>query len=340
MKKIGLFSILLFGLLISNNASALELTHGSTQSFSSGYININTGSSRYQINCTVSDPDLGCSGVPVVYPVTQFHLSLSNDIPAGSIFTFNVYYRSISSQGSNFPTMEYHGISSGSAWTLLDQSCTTPSSNGLFNGFSSGGNLIYESNLQCTYVGFTNVDLDHINTLLDAKIIRFKNTNVTPSTDSYMSFSAVSTRLINWNGLTANDRAWLEEHMPEGSSTSDIESAIESAREDEKSEYEDQQEDVDGGADDAGEEAEEATSSLIDTGRSIIETIRDTPATNCVIRIKSGAFDTGNMNLCNVPQQIRTVISTIITIPVTLAALHIAYSTVMLYLNTVRKEQE
>ena len=117
-------------------------------------------------------------------------------------------------------------------------------------------------------------------------------------------------------------------------------SAIESAREDEKEEYEEQQDDVNSGASDAGDEAEAATSSLIDTGRDIIETIRDTPATNCVIRIKRGNFDTGNLDLCNVPQQIRTMVSTAITIPVTIAALHIAYSVVMLYLNTVRKEQE
>lgn len=119
-----------------------------------------------------------------------------------------------------------------------------------------------------------------------------------------------------------------------------LEAAMQNAREEEKEEYEEQQDDVSGGADDAGEEAEAATSSLIDAGRDIIETIRDTPATNCVIRIKRGNFDTGNLNLCNVPQQIRTMISTAIVIPVTLAALHIAYSVVMLYLNTVRKEQE
>lgn len=118
------------------------------------------------------------------------------------------------------------------------------------------------------------------------------------------------------------------------------ESAIESARESEKTEYEEQQEDVESGAEDAGDEAEAATSTLIETGRNIIETIRDTPATNCVIRINTGNFDTGNLNLCNVPQVIRTMISSVITIPVTLAALHIAYSVVMLYLTTVRKEQE
>lgn len=110
--------------------------------------------------------------------------------------------------------------------------------------------------------------------------------------------------------------------------------------EEQQAEYEEQQNDINDGAEEAGEEAEQATSTLIETGRNIIETIRDTPATNCVIRINTRNFDTGNLNLCNVPQEIRTVISTIITIPVTLAALHIAYSVVMLYLNTVRKEQE
>lgn len=112
-------------------------------------------------------------------------------------------------------------------------------------------------------------------------------------------------------------------------------------REEEKIEYEEQQEEVDSSANDAGEEADQATSNLIDTTSSIIQVIRDTPATNCNIRIQTNNFDTGNINLCDkVPQAVRTTISAIIVIPVTLGALHIAYSLVMLYLNTVRKEQD
>lgn len=107
-----------------------------------------------------------------------------------------------------------------------------------------------------------------------------------------------------------------------------------------EAQYEEQQSEISNGANGAGEEATTATSNLIETTTSIITVIRDTPATNCNIRVQRGAFDTGEINLCNVPSTIRTLISSVIVIPVTLAALHIAYELVIFYLYTVRKEQE
>lgn len=108
----------------------------------------------------------------------------------------------------------------------------------------------------------------------------------------------------------------------------------------EKENLEKATEDAEGSASEAGAEAEEATSNLIETSTNIINAIKDTPATNCNIRIKRGAFDTGELNLCNAPDEIKTAIGAIITIPVTIAGFRIAYAIVILYLETIRKEQE
>lgn len=226
------------------------------------------------------------------------------------------------------------------------------------------GTMVYGT-FHCDYLLLTRGNVDGLNSYVGARTAKL-NYNATYSGATYNIFIHPGSYVtLTNNSLSTDDRAWLKRWLTDefnannddildkldeviaampAISEQDIAGAVEdgqaAAREDEKEEYEEQQSDVDSGADDAGDEAAAATSNLIETGRSIIETIRDTPATNCVIRIQRGVFDTGNLNLCNVPQEIRTVISTVITIPVTLAALHIAYSVVMLYLNTVRKEQE
>lgn len=334
MKKLAIF-ILLGTLLISNNASALELTGGNALELKSGTVTTGNG----KINATKSHNDL-------IFQVNaNFVYQLDFDysdtaIPANDyLLTFSVTYKSVYgvAGGSNYTGhYRYDGLQS-ETMNKLSESCIANDETPVTTQGNGGVPVWYgEGQLTCSYLFFSHAGYDSFSSHQDSRIW-YTETN---GPGSQIIVTPGFVRGISFNGLTDDDRTWLEEHMPEGSSTSDIESAIESAREDEKKEYEEQQEDVDSGADEAGEEAEEATNTLIETGRTIIETIRDTPATNCVIRIRSGAFDTGNLNLCNVPQQIRTVISTIITIPVTLAALHIAYSVVMLYLNTVRKEQE
>ena len=125
------FSLFLLASLVlsvgfSHNASALALTHGSTESFTSGYIDLyRTDSSNFrQVSASYQDPYLRVT-VPVLTPVTQFHLSLSDDIPANSIFVFNVRYKVVSGQSNNFGYFEYNGLATGSSWTLLDTSCET-----------------------------------------------------------------------------------------------------------------------------------------------------------------------------------------------------------------------
>lgn len=261
--------------------------------------------------------------------ISRLYIKYKSEPAGPALISFDISYY-ITSPNSAFAPI-YNGLKFKNRYVLLNDSCI----NSVGVPMVVGTNNVYA--FECSYLIYaSSTTSKSIDTEAGSPIFSAAGTNNSLT----MRIGPANYVEISNNGLSNDDRTWLEEHLPSGTSTADIESAIESAREDEKEEYEEQQEDVTGGADDAGEEAEAATSNLIETGRSIIETIRDTPATNCVIRIRSGNFDTGNLNLCNVPQQIRTVISTIITIPVTLAALHIAYTTVMLYLNTVRKEQE
>lgn len=277
---------LLACLYTSAPASALQLTSGSIHSFTSGYINVfdlSAGASadyNRKIYGSLSDPNLVFTGIPVINTVRQFHLSLSDNIVANSIFTFNVEYKIVGTT-PQAPNYQYYGISSGSAWTLLDQSCVTPAQNGY--GGTANNSFYYESILQCTYVGFTNVTLDHISTQYNADIITFRNQNTSASgnIDASMHFSPVNARAISWNALTQEDRAWLESVLPAGTSTADIEQAIDSAREDEKDEYEQQAEDNESDINDASADAEATGQSLLSILTGFLSVLTSAQPTNC-----------------------------------------------------------
>lgn len=338
MKKLIGF-ILLGSLLISNNASAFGITGSDQYAIQEAHSGFGTAIDNSQGTWTriytlqkVNDDywvNLPASGLA---NVTVMSLKLNKNIPANSLVSLSVTWTTESVGSTGFI---YHSLQFEHNRSLLWDSC-----------INFAGQPIYSSDkfmtLTCNYVFYNASDTNIIDSIYGSHIWEVIHQADVDDHVNVVIRQPTSIQLSN-NGLTYSDRLWLQQNMP-GASEAQVQDAVENAErshdEEQQEKYEDQQEDVDGGASDAGDEAEEATSSLIDTGKSIIETIRDTPATNCVIRIKSGGFDTGNLNLCNVPQTIRTVISTIITIPVTLAALHIAYSVIMLYLNTVRKEQE
>lgn len=334
MKRYILILTIIMALIFGKNVSALEIQGGREYNITSGWISADNESGK--INGSQQNADFIINNINADLYYTNLYLVFNQVVPANSILhltaTINVY----TDQATGNPGIQYQGFDLG-GFTILHDSCTQPNTNLVYR--SSGGTMMQ---LVCDILAFNNQDVSTSRSQLNNRIFRITGPSpIQANLQAQLIFSDLRSRKINFNGLTEDDRQWLESVMPSGSSTADIESAIESAREDEKEEYEQQQEEVDSGADDAGEEADQATSNLIDTASSIIEVIRDTPATNCNIRIQTNNFDTGNINLCDkVPQAVRTTISAIIVIPVTLGALHIAYSLVMLYLNTVRKEQE
>lgn len=334
MKRYILILTIIMALIFGKNVSALEIQGGREYNITSGWIASDNESAK--VNGSLQNADFIINNLNADLYYTNLYLVFNQAVPANSILhltaTINVY----TDQATGNPGIQYQGFDLG-GFTILHDSCTQPNTNLVYR--SAGGTMMQ---LVCDILAFTNQDTTTSRSQLNNRIFRITGPSpIQANLQAQLIFSDLRSRKINFNGLTEDDRTWLESVMPSGSSTADIESAIESAREDEKEEYEQQQEEVDSGADDAGKEADQATSNLIDTASSIIEVIRDTPATNCNIRIQTNNFDTGNINLCDkVPQAVRTTISAIIVIPVTLGALHIAYSLVMLYLNTVRKEQE
>lgn len=326
--------LVIVALIFGKNASALEIQGGREYNITSGWIASDNESAK--VNGSLQNADFIINNLNADLYYTNLYLVFNQVVPANSILhltaTINVY----TDQATGNPGIQYQGFDLG-GFTILSDSCTQPNTNLVYR--SAGGTMMQ---LVCDILAFTNQDVTTSRSQLNNRIFRITGPSpIQANLQAQLIFSDLRSRKINFNGLTEDDRQWLKDNMPSGGSTADIESAIENQREDEKEEYEQQQEEVDSGADDAGEEADQATSNLIDTASSIIEVIRDTPATNCNIRIQTNNFDTGNINLCDkVPQAVRTTISAIIVIPVTLGALHIAYSLVMLYLNTVRKEQE
>lgn len=124
------------------------------------------------------------------------------------------------------------------------------------------------------------------------------------------------------------------------STSTGVKEGMEEAMEDEKEQIQDASDDAEASADSAGDEAESETESLTEAVGDIINAIRTAQPTNCKITINTGHVNLGEIDLCNAPENIRTLISNLLTIPITLAVLHIGYSIIMLYLNTIRKEQE
>lgn len=344
MRKLGLLLTLLLSFVIVDKASALGVNGAQTAEFVSGHVRFDDGAGGTFSPTLEANPS---SGLRRVFRSTNttdnnamgnrmllgFTGITNTTIPANSLVSFQITYGLEYVEGSvaTGTNMQYYGVQMANDKTMIWDSCIG----------NAGQNLTptvpgYHQ-LTCSYLFYTGTAMTVLDSLPRQRIMQFPYpmsiyVTITINDPSYISLSN--------NGLSTNDRAWLEEVLPDSTTVGEVEQAIDNARESEKEEYEDQQEDVDGGAEDAGEEAEEATSSLIDTASTIIGVIRDTAPTDCIIQIQIRAFNTGSLNLCNVPQEIRNLISTVITIPITIAAIFIIYTFVTTYLDFIRKEQE
>ena len=119
-----------------------------------------------------------------------------------------------------------------------------------------------------------------------------------------------------------------------------VSNALESQADKEKEEIQDASDDGEDAADDASSGAESATQNLTGAITDIVNVFRTAQPSNCKISLIRGNFNTGELDLCAVPNQIKTMIQVFIAIPITLSVLRVAYSMVMFYLNRIRKEQE
>lgn len=108
----------------------------------------------------------------------------------------------------------------------------------------------------------------------------------------------------------------------------------------EKQDLEDSQTDLSDEATDASGEAESNTTNLTTAIGQVIDAFRNAQPSDCNLTMNMGNFNLGTVNMCNAPSQILTTINLFLGIPLTIAVLHIAYTTLTRYLNAIRKEQE
>lgn len=248
----GVLLGLLFLIYAPKTANAIQLTDGTTRrATNTSYLKMTDGSTRQTFNATYGLADTDFQNLPANYYVDNIRLNLSDYLPANTIFTFTMYYRV---QGSSTYTagIEYFGWSSGSSWTLLDDSCVTPESSLVTN------TQTWETTLTCTYTGFTNVRLDYIDNVDRTRLVRFLNADSSQgwvNHNAQITIGYIDSRTISWNGLTQDDRDWLEQVLEDtgadvssvvsavNSQTSTLNSSINNLRNDVQSQTEQQHED-------------------------------------------------------------------------------------------------
>lgn len=235
-----LLASLVLSVGFSPSVSAVTLAGGFRRYPVSGSITGEYYGNRYTFDGVRASNDLNINGLPANVTMERLIINLDDTITHDSIFTFSVMYRVTAPNSYLVPGIRYYGMASGNSWTLLNESCQD-------NGPVSNGNSNYGDELTCTYFGFTDVDLALVSSEVQSRLVIFENTNATTGlvdTSGYITVSPISARKLSFNGLTADDRAWLEAHMPSGSSQSDIEQAIVDAqatsREQERQEFEDE----------------------------------------------------------------------------------------------------
>lgn len=367
----GMFITLVFSLIITKNTYAYNFGYTDTYNFSVNgsrqtYItNTNGGVTQTwtgtgQNGYTIINGSNSNNGGVINRGSISVYGSQGGNMPAG-MFHFTIRW---TTPGSREP-INYMGITPTSDWTLLNESCFTQ--------------VEYEQNAQtqqtdllCNYFGYTNgitaqnngyINIDFTGNILNIQpnigfiavissvdFVRIYDSGggsggAYPDleTDINTIMNRLNTQItqntyINYNIEDIKD---LLELLQQNQITDqDIQNAIDNARQEEKEEYQQQQEEVTDATEEASEQAQQDTATLTQNIGNIINAIIDQPATNCNIRIIRGTFDTGELNMCNVPATMKTVIMLIITIPVTLGVLRSGYELVQLYFERIREEQE
>lgn len=349
------------GKVLINNGSSLTNGSTSTDSYARIYYNPTDGYRNYFFvggNFVTHNLVLTGNNVLSGGTVTEIHTKLNSALPASSLFHFSLRISRAGSIGTS--TASFNGFYANSNWTLLDSDCqayetTQASQSGIDSEISTG--------TICQFYGYSKNSISDIT--LAGNIFTFNAEGVVAilqgvdyvqiSNDSGGSGSIDLTTLENNvstilatlrqnNTINADIYYDVEDikELLEGLDTS-IENAVNNPEyiQQEKEDLEDAESDAESSAEDASNDAETETQSLMQAIGSIIDVFRNAEPTNCKIPFNLGrGFNGGEIDLCNAPNEVKTIIQTILAIPITLAVLHVAHSMLMLYLNTVREEQK
>lgn len=202
----------------------------------------------------------------------KFHTT----IPANSIYTFNLTFTF-----TNSVDVEYFGLTSGN-FSLLHDSCIDRL------GTTAALTTLNPTNqLSCTYVFYTQSDKTFFDGMDDSRLFYFRDGSDGSGYSGSVTISAGGYRHINWNGLTADDRAWLESVLPQGSSVSQVEEGVSNAlqeqKEAERQELQDAQDDAESSANDSGDEAKEQGETFIQIVRDFVDVTVNLHESDCLI---------------------------------------------------------
>lgn len=292
-KTVFLCSLFLFCLscfLFSSPVSALEFTGGNVLTLDSGTMITDGGT----VNSVKSRSDLIFDSTNAFVYGLNFDFSstfLTFPTPTNYLLTFDVTYISTfgSMPASGLPNVRYDGLES-QTMNKLAESCTVDDT----GSYYEGSVLVYRSQTiyHCSYLFFSHSDYSSFSSAVNSRIYAGFN-------EIRLIVSPGFVRTISFNGLSDDDRDWLEEHMPSGSSTADIEAAIESAREDEKQEYEDQADETEDTANDESAEAQSTATSLLSVVGQFIGVLTSAQPTNCYLNGNIiPHLPLGQLNLC------------------------------------------
>lgn len=168
--------------------------------------------------------------------INQLDLTLVKDISPNELINFSISFYQLGNPATTTQILnpEFYGIvfENDNGFLILDQECNDSS---LYNG-----NMTTPTDevVTCSFTGLVTRQLSRLKTIR-SRIITYKSTN------DYIwniFFSPISTRRINYNGLTSDDRSWLQSNIndddiidkldeilqaiPAGASQADIEEAV------------------------------------------------------------------------------------------------------------------
>lgn len=234
----------------SLNASALEITNGGSTWFRAcemffGYppangvhVDVQEDAQGHPINSSYDCAMTRSFSHGTELKLTNLKFYIKGSVLANELINFNITYDlyslPVSSGASERLLFEYGGLQFGpqdDGVLILNESCVDENSQ-----------TYTERTLTCSYLALVTKEVTSLRTMNGTTILYSYEPNY--DTTLKVRVSGITTRRISYNGLTSDDRAWLEQHMPADSSPAQIEQAIvdaqQQAREDERQELDDE----------------------------------------------------------------------------------------------------
>ena len=219
--------------------------------------------------------------------LSRLYIAYKSGPSTAALISFDISW-TISSPNTAFIAY-YNGLKFKPTTVLLNDSCANTAGVPI----EDGTNIQYTFN--CSYLVYVSRGKQAIDTEAGSYIFNAPGTN---STLTVRTGAASYVELTN-DSLSASDKAWLQEHLPSGTSSADIESGIESARESEKEEYEDQAQDNEDTAEEESSAAQSTATSLLSVVGQFVGVLTSAQPTNCNLNGDLiPHLPLGNLDLC------------------------------------------